>query len=272
MKPVSKTAYYCCGVRMTDARSAKPLINDTYAERLMGEEGLLVWEPFKNHPNPNGSNIARCFIIDTWIKEQIELNPQTTVILIGAGLDSRAYRIDGGSWIELDEPGIIEYKEMLLPSRQCRNPLQRISIDFEKEKLDSHLAPFTHLGPVLFVVEGVLMYLSLEQRKELLDVLTRLFKTHILMCDLMNAEFFERLGRRGIYVELKKMNALFKDPMNNPQQLMLDAGYKLEEAKSNLVTASDHGLLTIPRFLVKWLMKKFFMGYSTYRFRFGLDR
>src|SRR6185295_1977652 len=160
MKPVSRTAYYCCGVRMTDAQSSKPLINDTYAERLMGDEGMQAWEPFRKHKNPNGSNIARCFIIDTWIKEQIRLNPQTTIILIGAGLDSRAYRIEGGNWIELDEPGIIEYKEKLLPSSLSRNPLRRISIDFEKENIKEYLRPFTHLSPVLFVVEGVLMYLT----------------------------------------------------------------------------------------------------------------
>lgn len=33
MKAVSKTAYYCGGVRMQDAESAKPLIGDHYAKR-----------------------------------------------------------------------------------------------------------------------------------------------------------------------------------------------------------------------------------------------
>lgn len=271
MKPVSKTAYYCCGVRMADASSVSPLINDTYAKLLMGDEGLSLWEAFKKHPNPNGTNVARCFILDTWIRESIRSNPNTSIILIGAGLDSRAYRIAGGNWIELDEPGIIEYKERLLPAHQSKNPLQRISIDFEKEELHGKLAAFANLDPVVIVVEGVLMYLSQEQRKVLFTTLTGLFKHHTLLCDLMNAKFFEKLGRRGIYVELEKLNALFKDIMKNPEQLLLDAGYTLAEVKSNVITASDHHLLTIPRFLVKFLMKKLFMGYSTYRFRYGLN-
>ncbi len=235
----------------------------------MGDEGAQYWEPFKKHPNPNGSNIARCFIIDSWIKEYIASNPNSTIILIGAGLDSRAYRIPGGSWVELDEPGIIEYKESILPASTCKNPLQRIAIDFEKEKLENKLNAFVTDSPVVFVIEGVLMYLTINQRTELLNTLTRLFKNHVLLCDLMTGEFFEKLGKRGIYEELRKSNALFRDMVNKPQQLMLDAGYQLEEVKSNLLTASEHGLLTVPRLLVKLFFKKLFMGYSCYRFAYG---
>jgi O-methyltransferase involved in polyketide biosynthesis len=38
MKAVSKTACYCCGVRMQDAESAHPLIGDKFAKKLLGEE------------------------------------------------------------------------------------------------------------------------------------------------------------------------------------------------------------------------------------------
>lgn len=253
---------------MTDASSPKPLINDSYAKMLMGDEGMKYWQPFKDHPNPNGSNIARCFIIDTWVREAIAADRATTVILVGAGLDSRAFRFDGGTWIELDEPGIIEYKNTVLPASQCRNQLQRISIDFEKEKLEDKLKPFTNAGPVVFVVEGVLMYLTVDQRKELLKTITSLFRKHALICDLMNANFFQKVGKRGIYEELIKLNAPFKDLVERPEQLMIDAGYTQEAMKSNVITAADLGLLTIPRFLVKFLMKKVFMGYSSYKFKF----
>jgi O-methyltransferase involved in polyketide biosynthesis len=42
MKAVSKTAYYCCGVRMQDAESNHPVIGDYYAKRLMNEEGFAI--------------------------------------------------------------------------------------------------------------------------------------------------------------------------------------------------------------------------------------
>jgi len=31
MKPISKTAFYCCGVRMQDAESSNPICGDVYA-------------------------------------------------------------------------------------------------------------------------------------------------------------------------------------------------------------------------------------------------
>lgn len=269
MKPVSQTAYYCCGVRMQDALSAKPLLNDHYARMLMGDDGMRYWERFKKYDTPNASNIARCYLIDTWVKRQLQRDTNTTVILIGAGLDSRAFRLAGGNWIELDEPAIIAYKNALLPAGQCTNPLQRIPVDFETETLAGKLQPFTGLSPVVFIVEGVLMYLTNEQKQELFTTLTSLFNNHLLLCDLMNAVFFNRLGKKGIHRELSVSGANFRDLQEKPEQLLLDAGYMLEEKFSNVITASDHGLVRIPRLIIKYLMKNLLMGYASYQFRFN---
>ena len=35
MKPISKTAFYCCGVRMQDAERQKPVCGDNYAKVFM---------------------------------------------------------------------------------------------------------------------------------------------------------------------------------------------------------------------------------------------
>jgi len=253
---------------MLDAMSPRPLVNDQYAKTLMGDDGLIYWEDFKHYSRPNGSNIARCFLIDGWIKKQLELNPQSNIILIGAGLDSRAYRLSGGNWVELDEPGIIEYKNEKLPTSQCKNSLQRIAIDFEHEPLAKKLQPFSHLTNVVFVIEGVLMYLTQEQRKALIFTLTALFPKHVLLCDLMNQRFFNRLTRNNLHVTLMKYGAQFKEMQENPELLLTDAGYRMEQKKSNVITASDFGLINLPVILVKLLMKNLLMGYSSYQFRF----
>ncbi len=88
MKAVSKTAFYCCGVRMQDAESTHPVLGDYYAKRLMSEEGLQYWQEFKEFKMPNASNTARHYIIDNYLKELLSAHRGATVILIGAGLDS----------------------------------------------------------------------------------------------------------------------------------------------------------------------------------------
>lgn len=266
MKPVSKTAYYCCGVRMQDAESKKPLVGDTYARTLMGEEGLAYWEAFKSATDPNASNIARCHLIDQHLKMALDQNPDTTFILIGAGLDSRAFRFPTGRWVEFDEPGVMEYKNALLPAAQCKNALERIPIDFEKEKLADKLLAFKDRGPVVIVIEGVLMYLTHEQKTELLRTLTGMFRKQTLICDLMNSQFFSALGKRGIYQQLRDKGAIFVDLEKDPAQLFQDHGYRLTDVESNLLAASKFGLTSIPNFLVKILLRKVAMGYAVYRF------
>ena len=269
MKPVSKTAFYCCGVRMQDAKSEKPLINDQYAERLMGPEGLSYWEGFKPFALPNGSNIARAYLIDNHLRSRLSKNPDTTVILIGAGLDSRAFRLKGGHWIELDEPGVIDYKNERLPVSECPNSLQRISIDFEKEELSQKLIAFANTNPVV-IVEGVLMYLTQEQRSALFQTLAHTIGQHTLLCDLMTKRFFDRMADgKPLNVLLAKYGAHFKDMLPDPgKNLEEEFGYRIIEVTSSIVTASENGLIKIPKFIVAVLFRKLFLGYSVYKLEY----
>jgi len=73
MKPISKTAFYCCGVRMQDAKRDKPVCGDTYAKVFMNEQGLQILEAFKDETRPNISNVGRHRIIDDLLRKwQIE--------------------------------------------------------------------------------------------------------------------------------------------------------------------------------------------------------
>jgi methyltransferase (TIGR00027 family) len=253
---------------MLDAQSNRPLINDKYAEKLLGNDGLAYWEDFKNFTFPNSTNIARCYLIDTHLGEIISRNSETTVILIGAGLDSRAFRLPHGNWIEVDEPGVIDYKNEVLPVSQCPNPLKRISIDFENEELGEKLKPFSNSNPVI-VVEGVLMYLTQAQRATLFDTLAKTIGSHTLLCDLMTEHFFDKIAKGSeMYAALNKSGAHFIDMTASVSKLLQDRGYKTLEVISNLLTASKFGLVPIPRLFLKLFFPRLSMGYSVYRFEY----
>src|SRR5215213_9193437 len=125
MKPISKTAFYCCGVRMQDAASSDPVCGDIYAEAFMNEDGVQVFEAFKDETGPNASNVVRHRIIDDFLRRELLENSDLYVVTIGAGFDSRPYRLKGGTWVELDEPQIIAYKNERLPIEKCENALDR---------------------------------------------------------------------------------------------------------------------------------------------------
>lgn len=225
MKPISKTAFYCCGVRMQDAERDQPVCGDTYAKVFMNEQGLQILETFKDETRPNTSNVARHRLIDDLLREELLANPNLTVVIIGAGFDTRAFRLKGGAWIEIDEPQVITYKNERLPAANSENELQRISIDFATESLEQKLAGFEGRSPVTVVIEGVLMYLEEAAIGKLLETLHHLFPRHRLICDLMTKEFFEK-NAITIHEKLTGMGATFKFTIDKPEEVFLKNGYR----------------------------------------------
>jgi methyltransferase (TIGR00027 family) len=228
MKPISKTAFYCCGVRMQDAERAQPVCGDTYAKTFMNEQGLQILEMFKDETRPNISNVARHRLIDDLLREELLAKPNLTVVIIGAGFDTRAFRLKGGTWIEIDEPQVIAYKEERLPAANSDNELQRISIDFATESLEQKLAPYSGRSPVTVVIEGVLGYLDEAAIGNSIETLDHLFPRHRLICDLMTREFFDKAAG-SIHEKLTGMGATFKFTIDNPEEVFLKNGYRQPE-------------------------------------------
>ena len=141
MKPISKTAFYCCGIRMQDAERSEPVCGDIYAKFFMNEDGVRILEAFEDETYPNASNVARHRIIDDFLRQELLADSGLCVVIIGAGFDSRAFRLKGGVWVELDEPQVILYKNERLPASDCANELHRIPIDFSTDSLEEKLSP-----------------------------------------------------------------------------------------------------------------------------------
>src|SRR4249919_2868619 len=121
-QPVARTAFYCCIVRADDARASTPVCGDTFAERFIDDDVRRDLTPLLGLRAPAASNVARHRIIDDLIREQLASDPNRRVILIGAGFDTRAYRIKGGQWFELDDPPLLAFKERRLPVAEAPNP------------------------------------------------------------------------------------------------------------------------------------------------------
>jgi methyltransferase (TIGR00027 family) len=88
------------------------------------------------------------------------------VVLLGAGLDARAWRLPelaDADVFEIDHPASQAYKRQRISNRL---PLARsvhfISVDFEQQRLDGAVAQSAHdpTRPTLWIWEGVTMYLQ----------------------------------------------------------------------------------------------------------------
>lgn len=264
---ISKTAYYTLGVRAWDATLPKPACGDTFAKLFMNEDAQKMWQEFKDDLRPNASNASRHAIIDGQVAEALLSNSNALVVIIGAGFDTRAFRMKGGRWIEVDEPEIIGYKETKLPTFKAPNPLVRIPIDFERESLIDSLSSFSTLTTTHIVLEGVLMYLNQVDRRHLIAGLQQIFPHHMVYCDLMRRSFFERYSKE-IHEKILSLGATFTDISEHPESLFLDNGYKPLSCVSIPLSAAEHGNLGIPFFLVRYFFKTLRKGYCTWRFEF----
>jgi methyltransferase (TIGR00027 family) len=260
MKPVSKTAFYCCGVRMADAEKRRPLCGDNYAKCFMDADARAFYEPFKSETRAARGNATRHRIIDDYLRSAIGANPHLTVITIGAGFDTRAYRLNAGTFVELDEPAVIALKNEKLPIATCKNKLARVPIDFASERLADKLAPFKTEAACIFVIEGVFMYLAESVIAETLQTLHQLFPNHTLICDLMRASFAnkhsagmrDRIERLGVTLQL----------VEDPYRIFAEHHYRATQMTSIVALSAKLGLPRLLRPLLRMLPDDLVQGYK----------
>ncbi len=260
---------------MEDAERTRSVCSDRFAKRFMDERGMRIYEPFKSETMPNISNISRCRIIDELVRNELQEDAGSYVITIGAGFDTRPYRLTGGNWVEIDEPQIIDYKNEKLPVAECPNGLTRIAIDFSAESLTAKLEQIGNDKPVVIVIEGVFMYLEPESIKDTLRQIQNLFPKHILLCDLMTSKFFERFAR-SVHSKLAGTGGRFTARPENPAAIFLKNAYIETTHIPMLKRATELGVLwdraRIPAPIARLLLGVFMKdlnGYAVRRFAYG---
>jgi len=253
---------------MRDAEAPTPVCGDTYARLFMNDEGLRILSAFDEDVQPNAGNVARHRIIDDILRRELASDPRLPVVIVGAGFDSRAFRLKGGTWVELDEPQVIAYKEERLHASECENELRRIPIDFATESLEEKLAPLARDTRVVVVLEGVLMYLEEGAIRELLRTLHKLFPRHALVCDLLNRRFFEKYGQK-LHRKVADLGASFKFVVEDPERVFLESGYR-RAGKISIVGKSVElqggGGAIVMRLMLRTLLRPLAEGYSIYVF------
>lgn len=264
MKPISSLAFYCCGVRMQDAASAHPVCGDDYAQLFMSDYGIGIYELFREEQNCNASMLVRHRIIDELLCEQLQKRPDLCIVTIGAGFDSRPYRLTGGNWFELDEPQVVSWKNERLPAADCPNPLQRIAIDFSSDTLEDKLAAIAPAGPVILVIEGVFIYLSEPEILHCLAAFQKQFHDHQIICDLVSRDMANSYGS-SLQAKIQSLGTRFQ-AVARPETVFTLNGYCIRDGISIIERAVDFGINKIPKLLLSYFFSCDVMGNAVYVF------
>jgi methyltransferase (TIGR00027 family) len=250
---------------MRDADSPHPICGDVYAKLFMNEQGMEIFSRFGGERGPNVSNVARARYIDDLLRARLATNPGLQVVLIGCGFDTRAFRLNGGSWLELDDSQLIAYKNACLPAVQAANPLQRVAIDFDNESLRDKLQGLAGAVPTVFVIEGVTMYVTPEALRATLGILRSLFPEHEVIADLMTHKFIVTYGGsiRRIIAQLGAQMI----PTDQPALPFDQSGYRELSSREIFGAALDYRSLGWLAPALRWFLSGLFSGYTVRVFR-----
>jgi O-methyltransferase involved in polyketide biosynthesis len=114
------------------------------------------------------ASIVRAMQCDSVLKEYIISHPRTSVVNLGAGLDTEFYRIDNGliEWYDLDLPDVIAIRQQLLPETDRVHCIAKSLLDL------SWCTDLTNTDDgVIVVAAAVLGYFSEVQVKTLFSAL-----------------------------------------------------------------------------------------------------
>ena len=209
---VSDTAFWVAYYRGLETRRANALFRDPLAEVLAGERGKKIAQTMPGRFMTEWVIAIRTRLIDEFIQEAVD-GGVDTVVNLGAGLDTRPYRMElpnSLAWIEADYPRMIEYKENRLAKETPRARLERVKIDLanvvEREKFLAKIDARSEKA--LILTEGVIPYLSVEAVGALADDLRAMQHASFWIVDYLSAEAVRFRSRNRI--SKKTMNAPFQ--------------------------------------------------------------
>jgi methyltransferase (TIGR00027 family) len=165
-------AYY----RAQESNHESPLITDPFAEQLAGDISSYV----NKHRYIAGKGdypLVRSYYIEkNLLMPWCDSHPESQIVLLGAGLDTRVYRFkplqkNKHVIFEVDFPNINSYKEEILKDYQPLCDLIRISTDLTTPIWPHYLINrgYSSNIPTFWVLEGLVYYI--EQ-----DIVTSILK------------------------------------------------------------------------------------------------
>lgn len=157
--PLEDSLFLTLYARALDDRKAHPILGDTVADRLVGE---LDYDFGQLHPDTNLIlNVAlRARKLDQVADAFIRRRPDAVGIDVGAGLDTRVFRLDPPptvDWYDVDFPAVSEVRQEVLDQRAGAHS---VAADVR----DSGWLDAIPAGrPAVIVADGMMAFLSQDE-------------------------------------------------------------------------------------------------------------
>ena len=165
-------------------------LDDKKAEEIWEAEGFLLKGKSKSKWLAYYMGV-RSAVFDEWVKQQISNASNAVVIHIGCGMDSRAIRVGDKDhkWYDVDFYEVIEERKRYYAET---DDYRMIAGDARDCKW---LTKIKEKHSAIVVMEGVSMYLSVDEMQNLADSLCSHFESIMLLVDAYTS-FAAKMSKR----------------------------------------------------------------------------
>jgi methyltransferase (TIGR00027 family) len=253
MKDVSDTALWVATFRAEESARKDALFRDPLAAALVGDEGPRLVRTLGYAGRISGGVVVRTVAFDEFIRSSIAERGVDAVVNLGAGLDTRPYRMDlppAFGWWEVDLPRLLDFKEARLAGRVSRCDLRRLRID-----LRDPAARRTMLGAIagecrraLVVTEGLLPYLAPDDAATLAREIAAQPSFAFWAADLVADTLLAYSGRKKFGKALEKAGASFRFAPSEGVRFFEPFGFRVVEHRNPILDAYRLGR-------VPWFMR-----------------
>ncbi len=233
----SQTALLVAGLRARATKREEPICQDPWAAQLAGELGMSLAE---RHTQVYAAAELWLAVRTAWIDRRVEAlvggESRNQVVLLGAGLDTRAARLSrpGVRWFEVDHPTSQALKLSRLDGLDGypREASTYVRCDFEDDDFLDRLcdAGFRAEHPALFLWEGVTPYLSEEAiRATAGRIAERCHGQTVLLFDHLEEKLVAGRSKedsdQALVGLVEELGEPFRFGINDPLPLLVEAGF-----------------------------------------------
>jgi methyltransferase (TIGR00027 family) len=175
---IGATARWTAAARAREREQPDPLVDDPWAARLAGEEGM-AWLA-RQQPGATLPMVLRARFFDDWLLSALDGAGPHQVVLLGVGLETRAWRLAwpaGTTVLEVDRAAVLDEKASVLAHAGAVPACRRLPVaadlvdDWAGAVVVAGLDPAV---PTAWLAEGLLFYLPDTTLRDVLATVTRL--------------------------------------------------------------------------------------------------
>ncbi len=238
---ISDTAKWVAIFRAEETERPDAVFHDPFARKLAGKKGEDIANAVEFSRKNSWSFVARTYLFDDVIMKHVA-EGYDMIINLAAGLDARAYRLAlpaNLNWIDVDLPGMINYKSEILQDEKptCRYRAIQLDLADRKERIPFFQQLNAETKKALVITEGLIIYLTAQQAAELSTDLSS--QTHFnrwafdLASPALLTMALEKMGSA-----LKGSGAKFQFAPEEGEEFFERYGWKWIESKSFMQAAA----------------------------------